>query len=801
VAPVIQSATITMDPYRPITPSHGDLWFSTWAANDNLYMTWGDGCGPGFDWDPPLFTDAGISEMTGSIPDLECLPAPGGCIKSRDIPSGLPDTDDKPSSILALGSRLILAGHTPLGEPEEGYLAYSDDFGATWTKVAGSPWVKDPGNRALSPFRCIMFINMGQDYGLNSDGYVYGLGMGWEWDWDIIHSGYVYLTRVPVADILDYSSYTYFSGITGSVPSWSTDQLDAVPVPGLNALSMGSAMYHDGTGRYLFLTAEGLYEAGDPWGPWNMITPLFAWGTQANWKGGYMPGLITKGAGSDFVWFTLAGQDRVVDYTLQLGRIDLTTSKTVDSSHKVISIPASRHSKNSMTGIHVPAAADTKRNRAIINVPGDYGTIQAGVDAAISGDTVLVAAGTYTGLGNRDILIEGAISITLESESGPDDCIIDCEFSGRGFIILNSLDQETVIRGFSVINGYSRGTGGGVQCLEALARFEHCRFNCCGSFSQGSGILCYESDVTFAHCEISNNTTGLFGGGVCALSHSSVVLQNCTLDGNTAGSGGGAIFSDISDIDLIHSVVRQNNSRFGGAIAMLKACHVDLTNSWILDNSAETLGGGVFYDVPFANPAHCDTRSFIIRNCTISGNTALEYGGGFYGERTVETEANIIDSILWGNTAGTGNEIALFGELYSTLNISRSDVQGGHAAVYQGAGWVLNWGTGMISDDPSFVSGPLGDYYLSHTGTGQPGTSPCVDAGSDLSQNVCFDFPDQRGTRCLSSFTTRTDSVYDGGTVDLGAHYPDEKGLYLPTLKIWGILILLIMLSIGVYRK
>ena len=88
---------------------------------------------------------------------------------------------------------------------------------------------------------------------------------------------------------------------------------------------------------------------------------------------------------------------------------------------------------------------------------GDYTTIQEGIDAAVGGDEVVVADGTYTGDGNRDIDFLGK-AITVRSENGAEDCIIDCEGSSteehRGFYFHSGEDANSVLEGFTITNGY-----------------------------------------------------------------------------------------------------------------------------------------------------------------------------------------------------------------------------------------------------------------------------------------------------------------------------------------------------------
>ena len=134
-----------------------------------------------------------------------------------------------------------------------------------------------------------------------------------------------------------------------------------------------------------------------------------------------------------------------------------------------------------------------------------------------------------------------------------------------------------------------------------------------------------------------------------------------------------------------------------------------------------------------------DYSSATITNCTFSGNSAGQWGGGIY---IGDSSATITNCIMWENVASSGAEI------YGGATVSYSDIQDG---------WP---GTGNINSDPLFVTGPQGDYYLSQIAAGQGSNSPCVDAGSDTSVNLGMDV-----------FTTRTDKFWDEGIVDMGFHY------------------------------
>jgi hypothetical protein len=70
-------------------------------------------------------------------------------------------------------------------------------------------------------------------------------------------------------------------------------------------------------------------------------------------------------------------------------------------------------------------------------------------------------------------------------------------------------------------------------------------------------------------------------------------------------------------------------------------------------------------------------------------------------------------------------------------------------------------GLNDISLDPLFVTGPLGDYYLSQVAAVQGSNSPGFDYGFTTAESLQLD-----------GYTTRTDTIHDAAAADLGYHYP-----------------------------
>jgi len=350
-------------------------------------------------------------------------------------------------------------------------------------------------------------------------------------------------------------------------------------------------------------------------------------------------------------------------------------------------------------------------------VPLQYPTIRSAIDASSNGDTILVLDGTYTGGGNRSINFNGK-AITVKSQNGPDSCIINCGNNSTGFYFYSGEDSNSVLDGFTIYRGYSV-TGGGIYCSDSSPYIVNC-------------IL--KNNLAIA----SEYNTGR-GGGMYNCNNSNPTLVNCEFISNRADVGsymerrsyGGGMYNTGSNPTLINCMFRENRS----------------VGSYDMVSTFPGYGGGMY---------NSGSKPVLI-NCAFFENYVVDNssGGGIHNSSSKTT---ITNCIFWGNygDSGTTQAAQITG---SGITINYSCVQG----------WSGSFGgTGNIGDNPLFVTGPLGDYYLGQIAAGQSADSPCVGTGSDTAVNLGLNFD-----------TTRTDQVPDEGIVDMGYHY----GVVYPPLE------------------
>lgn len=210
-------------------------------------------------------------------------------------------------------------------------------------------------------------------------------------------------------------------------------------------------------------------------------------------------------------------------------------------------------------------------------VPADYPDLRTAVMNAEDGDTILVAAGTYTGTNNKNINIDK--HLTIESEDGPFNTVIDMEGSGRAFLIAE-LNQTNIVKieGFTFVNGYADenidfgGNGGAIASWQSQLTIWRCIFDR-NEATYSGGALYIEggnSELVQVNTSIFSNNLASVGGGIYIRENVYPNIINCTIVKNNAtGSGSGIMHQDNNDgFALINSLVwnnRPNNDQIVGS--------------------------------------------------------------------------------------------------------------------------------------------------------------------------------------------------------------------------------------------
>ena len=249
-----------------------------------------------------------------------------------------------------------------------------------------------------------------------------------------------------------------------------------------------------------------------------------------------------------------------------------------------------------------------------LNVPLDFSTIQQAIDASRNGDTILASDGIFKGFGNKNINFNGK-GITVKSLNGPDNCIIDCEGGGRGFVFENSENDNSVLQGFKVIHGQEE-LGGAIYINNSSPKIIECIISE-NSGTHGAGIYGFNTSAIFSNCKILNNEAT--GSGVNYFNSSSPTIINTIISGNTAGHGAGLFFYE-STANVINCTITKNTASGAGGL-YCNGSDPTIVNSIFWDNSPDELG------LDDSNPS--------IAYCLIQG--------GYQGEGNVDDNPLFVD--------------------------------------------------------------------------------------------------------------------------------------------------------------
>jgi hypothetical protein len=281
-SPVIRSVAFDVAHLRRAALG-SDLWPMTWAADGELYTSWGDGGGfGGTDTDGRVAL--GIGQIKGFGEDWNGLNILGG---KNPVCTSAP-FPGKSNGILSIDGILYL--HViEQGKWWRAKIGRSADHGRTWRFKEGE---FDPKawdfSQADGAFSDMTFLNFGKDYQDARDGFVYVYSQDHRRQGDGTMADLtdsIALFRTPKDKLMDPSSYEYFAGLRGLEPAWTKDIPKRAPVFSRQA-SVGFAVrvdYNPCLRRYLLTTFHrwdgswGLYDAPEPWGPWTTVATFHQW--------------------------------------------------------------------------------------------------------------------------------------------------------------------------------------------------------------------------------------------------------------------------------------------------------------------------------------------------------------------------------------------------------------------------------------------------------------------------------------------------------------------------------------------
>ena len=366
----------------------GDGYKMTWAADDRHYFGVNDGSG----WlqPPRKFYNSHMWKVSGgpadaSFADVAAYPDLDKMTRPDDAPSyyghGTLAVDGKLYQFLSTLDRRTETPRCWTGAK----LIQSPDLGRTWknqdgtTPVTWEDWNEQKRGLAFfeepqGAFSLISLLQMGRDYALNRDGYVYLYSPNGSIDGQMNE---LVMARVPKGRVTDRAAYSFFAGQRAGAPRWTRDITKRRPVhrfpkgwvnnanlfegdlvveawlpsvtfvEALNLYLMaasGTGCAPDGTefGKPSYL---GLWAAPSPWGPWTQFHEETAW-TPANdtaacaYAPQIVPGWIAKDGRS--FWLGWADLQGMRDFTRDRAMLGAALQKARDV-HERTAVAADFH--------------------------------------------------------------------------------------------------------------------------------------------------------------------------------------------------------------------------------------------------------------------------------------------------------------------------------------------------------------------------------------------------------------------------------------------------------------------------
>ena len=292
---------------------------------------------------------------------------------------------------------------------------------------------------------------------------------------------------------------------------------------------------------------------------------------------------------------------------------------------------------------------------------------------------MVLADGVYTGVGNVNVDFDGRI-LTLRSENGPSNCVIDCgEKEERGVYIVSGESHGTHVQGLTF-----------TECLVAITVEEGSapRISDCDFRDNYAAILSTESYPAISDCVF----TGHEASAAVFLSEDSTASISDCLFADNAGAG---IISRSGDSRITRSAFLRN----GWVGLHCSRGRPTIANCLIAGNGPED-GGGIW----------CREAAVTVDNCTIANNRSRTVGAGIVAERggfvivrnSIVWRNGLVKHYRFGGAGGAAGSAGILVVTGSTVQVSYSDIEGGNRAAVVEEGSVLRWGLGNFDASPLF---------------------------------------------------------------------------------------------------
>lgn len=276
--------------------------------------------------------------------------------------------------------------------------------------------------------------------------------------------------------------------------------------------------------------------------------------------------------------------------------------------------------------------------------------------SSISGQTITLSSGVLQ-IQNDDITINGSgVTVDANGSSG----------------VLNSSSTDLTIND-TIITGGDAVYGGGIYHYAGNLTLSNTTVT--GNNAGIGGGLAAVTDpsevVSILDSAISGNTAAV-GGGIYGFSYESILIQDSTISGNAAiapgpgnatptwqasdrferssdgltGGGGGSWgggYLVAASVTLERSTVTGNSAAGSGGGLYMYAADGNLIDSTISANTADLAIGGAAIVTKYAG---------LVRNSTVSGNSATGPAGGLFADSGAGGTMTLEFSTIVGNTSG-----------------------------------------------------------------------------------------------------------------------------------------------------